>query len=269
MPETIVNSHPMIVLFVLLTGIMCVALFWFGILYKLIHRNDTQWEGTRFLASFFTIIGALLGLILAMVLVTIWQNYQEEKEHITSEVSSYTNAYRELEDLPGEVQDTARLYLKETVKYIIHDSWMQMAKGEEGVREKESLERLIAYISRVSEDNENIKLTRRNILEKLEFASDRRRSRNLKGVTDMIPEVMWWVIGVCSVISILCGFFFPIRPARLHAILVSMHSAMIGIIIYLILVMMYPYRAPNPITPAQFEKLLNKTLPQIDREQGR
>ena len=259
----------MFVLFALLTGIACVAMLWFGLLHKLIHRNDAQWEGTRFLASFFTIIGALLGLILAMVLVTIWQSYQEEKEHITSEVSSYTNAYRELKDLPEQIQDTARLYLKETLRYIIKDSWEQMAKGEEGVREKESLEKLITYISRISEKNEHVKLTKRNVLEKLESVSDLRRSRNLKGITDMIPGVMWWVIGMCSVISILCGFFFPIRPVHLHAILVSMHSAMIGIIIYLILVMMYPYRAPNAITSQQFEKLLNKTLPHIDREQGR
>lgn len=269
MSETLVNSHPMFVLFALLTCIASITLFWFGLLHRLIHRNAERWEGARFLASFFTIIGALLGLILAMVLVTIWQSYQEEKEHITSEVSSYANAYRELKNLPEEVQDTARVYLRETIKSIIHDSWQQLAKGEEGIMEKERLEKLITYISRSSENNENIKLTKSNILKKLETVSDLRRSRNLKGITDMIPGVMWWVIGVCSVISVLCGFFFPIRPVHLHAILVSMHSAMIGIIIYLILVMMYPYRAPNPITSEQFEKLLHKTLPHIDEEQGR
>lgn len=263
--ETISGINPFILaagMVVLITG-LSVFFFWLFTRFRTFKEED--WRGTRFIASFFNIIGALLGLVLAMILVTIWQNYQEEQEHVTSEVATYANLYRDIKKLPDDYRVNAEIFHKQVLKDIVYDSWPQMKIGKEGLKERESLEKLIDFISTYEIESVEDKLDKNSMLERLKTLTELRKKRSLKVSSSMIPEMMWWVIGFCIVISIFCGFLFPIKPVLVHGVLVFLHAAMVGIVVFLILSLMYPYRQPTYISSEPFEKLLNEVIPAIDQ----
>lgn len=263
--ETITGLNPFLLAggMVLIISGLSVFSFWIYVRFK--PFKEVEWSGTRFLASFFNIIGALLGLVLAMILVTIWQNYQEEQEHVTSEVATYANIYRDIKKLPDDVRVKAEEFHKQILKDIIYDSWPNMKLGKEGLKERESLEKLIDFITYYQVDDLQYRLDKNSMLDRLKMLTELRKSRSLKVSNSMIPDMMWWVIGFCIVISIFCGFLFPIKPVKVHGILVFLHAAMVSIVVFLILALMYPYRQPTYISSEPFEKLLNVVIPGIDK----
>ncbi|MBO9701970.1 MAG: DUF4239 domain-containing protein [Sporocytophaga sp.] len=106
--------------------------------------------------------------------------------------------------------------------------------------------------------------TRELLLEILIKASELRRHRLLKASQDVVPEPMWIVIFCCIFISICSGFFFIIKPIRIHIILTLLQCAMISFVLFLIIAFMYPYRGPMKIGPQPFERLLYKSIPNVD-----
>lgn len=263
--ERITSLNPFILAAGMVLIITGLSLFFFWIFVRLRTFKEENWSGTRFIASFFNIIGALLGLVLAMILVTIWQNYQEEQEHVTTEVATYANIYRDIKKLPDDVRVNAEVFHKQILKDIIYDSWPKMKKGHEGLKERESLERLIDFISNHQVDNVQDKLDKDSMLERLKMLTELRKSRSLKVANSMIPDMMWWVIAFCIFLSIFCGYLFPIRPVLVHGVLVCLHAAMVSIVVFLILSLMYPYRQPTYISSEPFENLLDVVIPTIDK----
>lgn len=256
-----------IVLFLIIFG-MGAILSIIGLLlfHKYVHPKKENWFGMRYTTSFFTIIGALLGVLLTMVIVTMWQNYQKEKENVIAEVANVVNFYRDAGALDQEDCMELRKQMRVVVGDIINDSWPKMRMGMDGTKVVISFNKLTLYLMNIKSKNLNDQIVKNALLKDLRIASDLRKNRILKVAKSPIPGVMWVVITICSIISISCGFFFSIKPFWMHLSLTMMHATMISAVIFLIISMMYPYRGATHITAEPFEYLLSSTFPSIDKE---
>jgi len=234
------------------------------IIHKYFHSIEKELNASRFIVPFFTINGAILGFLLAMVLVETWKNYQGEKENITNEMSNYLNIYKNTRGL--EYSDCIRTkeYVKQIIKTSIEVSWPEMENGGDGTASSKILNEFQLYILKLKAKNPEQEDTRKILLEILIKASELRRHRLLKASQDVVPEPMWIVIFCCIFISICSGFFFIIKPMRIHIILTLLQCAMISFVLFLIIAFMYPYRGPMKIGPQQFERLLYKSIPNVD-----
>lgn len=254
-----------------LFGVIFLSISTISILVLLIvHNFFYQWTrqmmGDRFLVPFFTINGAVLGLLLAMVLVETWKNYQREKENITDEVSNYINIYRSTRGLDSTDSVKAKQYIKQIIKATIETSWPEMRKGGDGIvvtRLTNNFQLFLLQLKAKNSEQENIK---KIMLENINKASELKRHRFLKASEEVVPEPMWVIILCCIFISIFSGFVFAIKPMSIHIILTLFQCTMISFVLFLMFVFMYPYRGPMSIKPKSFERLLNTTLPTIDND---
>lgn len=233
--------------------------------HKLFHSIENQINTSRFIVPFFTINGAVLGVLLAMVLVETWKNYQSEKENIKTEMANYLNIYRNTRGLEHTDCIRTKNYIKQIIKTIIEVSWPEMENGGDGAEVSKIINEFQLYILKLNTKTPEQRDTRTILLEILIKASELRRHRLLKASQDVVPEPMWIVIFCCIFISIFSGFFFIIKPIYIHITLTLLQCAMISFVLFLILAFMYPYRGPMKIGPQPFERLLNKSFPNVDK----
>lgn len=256
--------NPFILFFLIFLTISIIAISGLLFVHTFFRSIEKQLNTSRFIVPFFTINGAVLGFLLAMVLVETWKNYQAEKENITNEMSNYLNIYRNTRGL--EYSDCIRTknYVKQIIKNIIEVSWPEMENGGDGTSTSKILNEFQLYVLKLETKTSVQEDTRRMMLEILTKASELRRHRLLKASQNIVPEPMWIVIFCCIFISIFSGFFFIIKPIRIHIILTLLQCAMITFVLFLIIALMYPYRGPMKIGPEPFERLLYKSIPNVD-----
>ncbi|WP_028980717.1 DUF4239 domain-containing protein [Sporocytophaga myxococcoides] len=256
--------NPFILFALIFFSISILSISGLLIVHKFFHSIEKQLNTSRFIVPFFTINGAVLGFLLAMVLVETWKNYQDEKENITIEMSNYLNIYRNTRGL--EYQDCVKTknYVKQIIKTTIDVSWPEMENGGDGTTVSKILNEFQLYVLKLKTKNQEEAEIRKILLETLIKASELRRHRLLKSSQDVVPEPMWIVIFCCIFISIFSGFFFIIKPMRIHVVLTLLQCAMISFVLFLIIAFMYPYRGPMKIGPQAFERLLYKSIPNVD-----
>ncbi|MBO9701971.1 MAG: hypothetical protein J7604_17320 [Sporocytophaga sp.] len=128
------------------------------ITHKHFHSIEKQLNASRFIVPFFTINGAILGFLLAMVLVETWKNYQGEKENITNEMSNYLNIYKSTRGL--EYSDCVRTknYVKQIIKSTIEVSWPEMENGGDGATTSKILNEFQLYVLKLNRKLQNKKI---------------------------------------------------------------------------------------------------------------
>ncbi|GAL87148.1 hypothetical protein Pnuc_0538 [Sporocytophaga myxococcoides] len=240
---------------------ICTLIF----VHKFFHTIENKLNASRFIVPFFTINGAILGFLLAMVLVETWKNYQDEKENITTEMSNYLNIYRNARGLEHSDCILAQNFVRQIIKTTIEISWPEMENGGNGTAVSKIINDFQLYVLKLKTKNVEEEDTRKILLETLIKASELRRHRLLKSSQNIVPEPMWIIIFCCIFISVFSGFFFVIKPIQIHIILTLLQCAMISFVLFLIITFMYPYRGPMKIGPQDFERLLYKSIPNVDK----
>ncbi|MCR6641854.1 MAG: DUF4239 domain-containing protein [Sporocytophaga sp.] len=235
------------------------------IVHRFFRSIEKQLITSRFIVPFFTINGAILGFLLAMVLIEAWKNYQNEKENITAEMSNYVNLYRITRGLDSSDCVQANNHIKRIVKATIEVSWPEMEHGGDGIAVSKLLNDFQLFVLKLKMKNPEQEGIRKIMLETFINASELRRNRLLKAGQDIVPEPMWIIIFSCIFISIFSGFFFIIKPTLVHITLTLLQCAMISFVLFLIVTFMYPYRGPMKIGPQAFERLLYISIPKIDK----
>jgi hypothetical protein len=73
---------------------------------------------------------------------------------------------------------------------------------------------------------------------------------------------MWFVILFGAVISLVSTFFFRVVEVKLHAILVGLLAAFIGLVIFMILSLDRPFRGDLGVSSAPYQLILDQTMKQ-------
>ena len=84
----------------------------------------------------------------------------------------------------------------------------------------------------------------------------------LDAISTGLPGIMWMVILFGAVISLVSTFFFRVAEVTLHAILVGLLAAFIGIVIFMILSLDRPFRGDLGISPAPYQLVYEQTMQQ-------
>jgi hypothetical protein len=92
------------------------------------------------------------------------------------------------------------------------------------------------------------------MLVRLEEIHDARRRRLLANDIG-VPPVLWSVLVAGGVITVGFTYFFGIKNFRAQALMVTALTTMIGLIMFLILAIDYPFSGTVTIAPEAFEQV--------------
>jgi hypothetical protein len=82
----------------------------------------------------------------------------------------------------------------------------------------------------------------------------------LDTITTGLPGIMWFVILIGAMISLVSTYFFRVVEFKLHAILVGLLAAFIGIVIFMILSLDRPFRGDLGISSAPYQLVYEQLM---------
>jgi hypothetical protein len=213
-----------------------------------LHRDDKVNEMVGFaMASFSMLYGLLLGLLA----VAAFQGFSDASGLTDRESTVLATLHGATGALPaplaGELQGDLRLYARN----VIDVSWPEQRIGIVPTAAGDILETYLVKLHNFEPQTmreQNVQAEAFTLANELVHI---RRTR-LLSVDGGIPEILWWVVIAGAAINILLVWMLDMAY-HTHIILSAMVGGFLGLVIFLIAAMDYPFRGAVSVGPDSFE----------------
>jgi hypothetical protein len=200
-----------------------------------------QTEDSEFSAAIAQGVMVFYGLAVALIAVTVFDDYSETSRTVSAEATSLAALYRDVSGYPEPIRTQLQDELRAYTGQIINEAWPLQRAGQTPTVGVAFMNRFQTILIGFEPATEGQKLLHAEALRAYNSLINFRRMR-LDALQTSLPGVMWGVILVGAFISTTACFFFKVDECRLHVILVTLLAVFIGLIIFMILALDRPFR---------------------------
>lgn len=222
-----------------------------------IAKHDRDWDNV--LGPAVEMYGVFYGITLALVAVSVFQNFVRVDQVVQDEVAALAAFYRSISgfDQPtaGQLQELLRTYTRN----VISVDWPQQASGLTpilGGREVDQIQlTLFSYQSAAPAQDA---LQAEAIDQFSTFVSARRYRINETQLA--LPGLLWLLLWVGAVINQILISLFPVKTLSVHMIISGLISVFVALLIYVTLQLDHPFYGAVTIEPSDFQTLLDDLM---------
>jgi hypothetical protein len=199
------------------------------------------------------VIGVIYAVLLAFVAIGVWERFQGADERSYEEAGAIAAVYRGSDSFP--TGGHLRAMLRQYVHSIIEVEWPLMRKGENGgfsVRLPEIVEKYVRGLPVRSTGESDIHT---EMISAMETALMDRQTRLTVDFTG-ISGIMWFVLIVGAYITVAFTYLFGFERTSMQQLMIGGLSLIIGLVLFLVLALDYPYRGGIAVQPDAFRALL-------------
>jgi hypothetical protein len=202
------------------------------------------------------VVGVIYAVLLAFVVIITWENFTRAEQIVGQEASALRSIYRESVAFPPQAQTTLHELVRGYATEVTTHEWPAMARGRAGdPRVAQVLDRMAAQLADIPADTpaqqEFLGAETQRLSELVSL-----RSQRLDFVEQGIPGVLWTAIIVGGVVTIGFALLFGVERAALHFLMVGSLAALVGVLIFVALVINYPFSGGVAVEPEPFERVL-------------
>jgi phage shock protein PspC (stress-responsive transcriptional regulator) len=202
--------------------------------------------------NLFRTIAVFISLLLSISFANVAGQKGAVENAMEREAAAISEAFHTLRFFDNEGTLETRAKLVEYTKSVIDDDWPALAN--DGLSERtETLRRQLAEsaLNLKPTTPKQEKLWSRS-LRVISIISDQRQIRLQSSLAE--PPVFTYIVMIGFLLSLV--LFGVYRPQIRLVVLVSIYSAFVGLIVYLILALSDPFQGAFSVSPAVFEQLL-------------
>jgi protein-S-isoprenylcysteine O-methyltransferase Ste14 len=215
-------------------------------------RREEQNDVAGFI---FAVLGVAYAVVLAFMLIAVWQDYNTAQTNVESEAHELAGVYFLASQLPEpqrtRVQDLARTY----ARVVVEEEWPMMERGQTSPRADSLLRQLRLKLLEFDPRTKGEQVLYERGLMQVHDAVDARRSRLLE-VREGIPNLLWVVLVLGGVITVSFTYLFGLKSNRTHALMVAALTLVICGILFTIGEFDYPFSGVVEIRPDAFKEML-------------
>ena len=196
-------------------------------------------------------VGVFFGITLGLISVGAWENFATVNLSVNQEVSAINVLYRSVSLYPEPNNNFLKKDLKEYVFFVIHDEWPSQRKG---IVPKGGTDKVTAFqkdLYAYEPASETMKSVHAETIATFNEMIRLRRSR-LQTVITGLPETLWMVIIFGSLLNIAIAWFFVYDRQFVQDLMIVLMAATIGLLVFLMAAMDYPFRGEFSVTPDSF-----------------
>jgi len=208
---------------------------------------------------FFAGIGVFYGLALGLIAVATWDDYTQIDGVVTTEAAAVASLYRDLDGYPQPFRERLERIMREYTRVVIDREWPAHKRGialEDGDGLLDHLENEVMGFEPASERE---KIVQAEVVRSLNTVMEQRRLR-LQAVTTGLPVALWSVVLVGALLNVGLSYLFWIENVGLHAALVAILAAFIGLLVFLTAAMDNPFRGEFSISCQAFQTILENVM---------
>lgn len=228
----LVHLPSAVIIIVVIFGVVAVSLSGLWIVRR-VALDERHNEVAGFIIA---VVGVIYGVLLALVVVATWEQFQDARAVVDREASIVLSLYRDAQ-VSGAEAAQARQALTGYVEAVVGQEWSRMEDGEESRRAEEELARVWTAFLAIDHERPDVAANIADDLDELAVV----RAERLFMSTDTLPAVFWAGIIVGAVITIGFTYLFWVPDVRAHAVMVLALAALIGVVLAMILVLDMPF----------------------------
>lgn len=214
------------------------------------HDNNDQ------IAFYLSAVGVFYGITLGLLAAGVWENFEDAEEKVLTESSAINALYRDVSAFPSPQKEIMQKQLANYMDYIIHVAWPMHQKGITKTNGTELLSDFHEVLYTFEPKTPREEIVMGEALRQFNRISELRRLR-LSSVTQGMPGIIWVMIFIGAGITLSICWLFNIPNLRLHVILNGLIGVAVGTLIYLIVMLDYPFRGVLSISPDAYQDVLD------------
>lgn len=199
------------------------------------------------------VIGVVYAVLLAFVAIGVWERFQEAEARSYDETSALATVYRDAGSFPNSGQ--LRAMLRSYVESVINDEWPRMRRGERPSIADSRLEKIDRSVRDLPIGSLRLGNIDAQMLAAIDTALADRQTRLTIDFSG-INGIMWMVLIVGAYVTVGFTYLFGFDDTSMQQLMIGGLSLMIGIVLFLVMALDFPFRGSIAVSPEAFRQLL-------------
>lgn len=220
-----------------------------------VHRWLGGDEHNDFVGHFLSASGVFFGITLGLLSVGAWENYAAVDDAVTMEATTIGVLFRSVDTYPEPHRSVLIGHLQRYTRDEIEKSWPLQREGispaEVG---SETLTTFYRYLTSVEPVSESQKALHAEAMRQYSNMVESRRAR-LASVLTQLPPIVWLVVFGGSVLNLALMWLFVVKNTALHDLLTGTLAGLLGLLVFLLAIMDFPFRGEFHVGPDAFEEV--------------
>jgi Protein of unknown function (DUF4239) len=204
---------------------------------------------------FFAAVGVLYTVLLAFVVIAVWEDTRTTQQNIDDEANALPGLYFSSTVFPPGIQKTFQHYTVAYAKDVIDHEWPALANGRSSPiadADANALRRAILQVQPKTMQQEELY---RSMIDRINTINSNRRQR-ITEAEPSIPKIFWCCLLGGAVLLLLFALFFGVPRLVPHLLMVTRLTVIVAGTLYLAYLMEQPFRGPMRLEPGAFEVAL-------------
>ena len=201
------------------------------------------------------VVGVVYAVLLGFVVVVVWQEYADARaaadDEATLVASLFENAAAFSEPQRGELDQRLETYARS----VITEEWAAMARQRERVSTELAFHDLWQGFRTATPHSRVEQIFYDQSIQQMEQLTEARQDRLLASHAK-VPGVMWTVLLMGGLITVGFTYFFGVSNFRAQLMMVLVLATTVGLVLFLILAMNYPFTGGLSIRPSAMQEVL-------------
>lgn len=201
------------------------------------------------------IFSAILGIYaiaIGLMAVASWGNSTAASQLASREAAEIAALHRDFSGYPEPLRGTLHARLTRYTRDVIDQAWPAQRRGEVPHHGTVILNEMQRPLYAFEPATDGQRIVHAEALRAFNALIEVRRQR-LEAVSYAVPATLWGVILIGAVLAIVASFIFNMESFWVHATMTSLLAAMIGLLVFFMLVTDRPYRGATGIGPESYE----------------
>jgi hypothetical protein len=191
------------------------------------------------------------------MVIAVWEDYQEAQTATTEEANELSAIFWIAQGFPGPQAEHVQELAHEYASVVVKEEWPLMAHGKSSPKAWQTLDDLRASVEEIHPKDDAQLVLYDNEIQRLHDLGDARRARMLQ-VREGLPTILWVVLLVGGMVEIGFTYLFGLRSTTVHVLMVAALAMVIGLVLFTIGALEFPFKGDVRVSPEAFESLLDR-----------
>ncbi|MGX5695455.1 bestrophin-like domain [Agromyces soli] len=219
--------------------------------------DPKDWD--RALAHVISTFGVFFGILLALVAVSVYENFAYTRDTTIEEAAQVGALYRATAGIDPAVGDPMRASLEEYMRTVIDEDFPAQQRGELPTASERQVNELEALVHESDAETRDQQVELTQVLATFDAFVESRRAR-IDATAIALPPLLWVVIWVGAAVNAVLIAFIAVKSRRLHLLVAGLLALFIGLVIFVTADMDHPYAGAIAVDPGAFERVLEQVI---------
>jgi membrane-bound ClpP family serine protease len=205
----------------------------------------------------FAAVGVLYAVLLAFVVIAVWDNNDAARKTTFKEADSLAGIYWISRQLPAPLGPQLERHTLDYARMVKDTEWPLMSHHESSPAATDLVYQMRSDVFAIQASNDQQRVLYDHAVSHLENLASERRSR-LSQVDEDVPPLLWAALIIGGVLTVGFTFLFGLSNSFSHGLMVLALSGLVVISLIVIKEMDFPFAGVTAVKPTAFDVFLNR-----------